>query len=629
MAGNIGNNDFNDRLEEQQSQAKTWMDKDTEINLDDEIFNQTVPMSKEELKSRKKREKRKNKKPFKISLMKKMMLYSLGPLLFMGLVVTLYTIITLRTTLKNTKEDSLTSFAKGVEGAIEKNCDGVLIVENNVLVMGEEKNQITPDYLDGFTDLGGIDLTLYYGDVSYATTFKDTSQNRLTGLRLAEDKVSDVISGNKKIVVDNDIVNGKKYYSAYVPLKDGNGKTVGAIVASQARSAVDNVVNRQIISLATIAGIILVVSTLIVGISSYSIANSTKKMEESLTAIADGYLSITVNLSALSRNDEIGTMARALQNTAKKMTDVIHDINSIIRRLIKASEKLGTSSEQSAVTAGEISSAVEEIAQGAIKQADDADKANDSVTEMGDGINSIVESLYSLKESTEIMLSADQQTDEIIAELVDSGKKTAGALEEVTRKVNDTDKSVSKIQEAVSLITNIAEETSLLSLNASIEAARAGEAGKGFSVVAIQIQKLADESSKSADRIRDAIEVLSKDSHASVQVMGEMSKAIITQQKQLELARKQFGKVSDGINTTINETKTIYGLSQTCADERVKVLDRIVNLSEISEKNVASTESTTGSMTNLNDSISLVSDSAKNLQKMASALENKIGFYKL
>lgn len=631
MAKDFNNSDINERIEEQRDQATSWIDKAKKAKYEDdqELFNQTGPMSKEEEKSFRKREKRKNKKAFKISLMKKMMLFSLGPLLFMGLVVTIYTIVTLKTTLKTMKTDSLTSFAKSVEGAIEKNSDGIIILDGNTLCIGEDNTAVAANYLDEFTDLGGTALTLFYGDTSYATTFADSNKNKLTGTKLSEEAMKDVIGAGKKLVLDKDVINGKKYYSAYVPLKDGTGKVVGAVVASQARSDVDNLVNRQVVSLAMIAGGILLVSTLIVGISSYSIANSIKKMEESLTAIEDGYLSITVNLSALSRSDEIGTMARALQNTAKKMTDIVHDINSIIRRLIKAGEKLGSSSEQSSLTASDISNAVEGISKGAIEQASDAEKANASVTEMGDGISSIVDSLSSLKETTEIMLDADKKSDEIIAELVESGKKTAVALDEVSRKVNDTDKSVSKIQEAVSLITNIAEETSLLSLNASIEAARAGEAGKGFSVVAIQIQKLADESSKSADRIRDAIEVLSKDSQASVQVMAEMSKAILNQQKKLELARKQFENVSEGINTTIAEAKTIYGLSQACADEREKVLDRISNLSNISEQNVSSTESTTGAMSELNDTINLVSDSAKNLQKMAVALEDKVSFYKL
>lgn len=612
-------NDINDRIEEQRAQARAWLKKEEE---------KAEKQRKEEERSARKRTKPK-REPMKISLMKKMMLFSLGPLLVMGIVITVYTIFTLSTTLKKMEQSSLSNFAISVRGSLENVAEGSLNVKDGVLYIGDNPIGNDVDYLDSFTSAGEIELSLYYDNKVYLSTIADGSGNRLVGGTLPDEVKSTVVGDSKLYSTDNDVINGEKYYSVYLPIRDSSKKTVGVLLACQKSSNVANVVNKQIFSLAGIASAILIVSAFIVGYSSFSIASSIKKMEESLTALADGYLSITVNLSALSRNDEIGTMARALQNTAKRMTGVVHEINSIIRRLVKAGDSLEESSEQSSVTAGGISSAVSEISKGAATQAEDVEKANLSVTEMGDGISSIVNSLSSLKESTEIMLDADKHSEDIIAELFESGKGTAVALEEVVKRVTETDKSVAKIEQAVSLITNIAEETSLLSLNASIEAARAGEAGRGFSVVAIQIQKLAEESSKSADRIRETIEELSKDSHSAVSVMAEMSDAIYEQQKKLELTKNQFEKVSKGIGTTITETKNIYGLSQNCAKERENVYGIIQSLSKVSESNADSSESTTEAMINLNDSIDLVADSAKNLQRIALELEDNVKFFKL
>lgn len=639
------NREFNDRLEELREQSQAWdeqekkaskavsaVEKEREAEAKEwnkkakKLKAEEAKLLREEEKSRKKRMKKK-RPPMKISLMKKMMLFSLCPLLVMGLVVTIYTIVSMKTTLKNTKLDSLSDFANSVRGGLE-NLDGDFAVNGGVLYIGDFAIGNQVNYLDDFSD-SGVKLSVYYGDTSYLTSFMDLKKNRLTGMKLPDIVKETVLTGSKEYATDKDIINGAKYYSVYVPLRGEGGKTVGVLLACQAKKTVDAVVNKQIFSLGLIAGVILIVSVFMVAYNSYTIASTTKKMEEGLTALADGYLSIPVNLNALSRNDEIGTMARALQNTAKRMTDVVHEINSIIRRLLRAGDKLEVSSAQSSDTAMGISNSVEEISRGAISQAGDVDKANMSVTTLGDEINSIVESLSSLKESTEIMLEADKQSETIIAELFESGKQTAVALDEVTQKVNETDKAVARIQEAVSVITNIADETSLLSLNASIEAARAGEAGRGFAVVAIQIQKLAEESSKSADRISETIAELSRDSHASVQVMGEMAEAINAQQKKLEIARNQFDKVSSGISSTISETKTIYSLSQNCASERENVLDIIQSLSAVSEQNAASTESTTIAMSDLNGTISLVADSASNLQKIAHQLEENVQFFKL
>lgn len=110
-----------------------------------------------------------------------------------------------------------------------------------------------------------------------------------------------------------------------------------------------------------------------------------------------------------------------------------------------------------------------------------------------------------------------------------------------------------KIRAAVDLITSIAEETNLLSLNASIEAARAGEQGRGFAVVAGQIQKLAEQSNESAGSIADIIGELLKDSENSVHIMEEVQEIMNEQQEKLQATRRQFMEVGDGIEVPLRQ----------------------------------------------------------------------------
>ena len=215
----------------------------------------------------------------------------------------------------------------------------------------------------------------------------------------------------------------------------------------------------------------------------------------------------------------------------------------------------------------------------------------------------------------------------IINDLSHSNDRTMSAIERIGRQVNATNESANKISEAIEIITNIAEETNLLSLNASIEAARAGEQGKGFAVVANQIQKLAEQSNESAQRIAEIIKELLQDSENTVAVMNEVQEIVDEQQEKLRETQSQFNDVSRGIDSSTDETSGIKDQTTHCDSARNKVVDVITNLSAISEQNAASTQETTASMQELNATINLLAESAGNLTKLSEDLEERISFF--
>ena len=168
-------------------------------------------------------------------------------------------------------------------------------------------------------------------------------------------------------------------------------------------------------------------------------------------------------------------------------------------------------------------------------------------------------------------------------------------------------------------------QTNLLSLNASIEAARAGEAGRGFAVVASEIQKLAEQSNRSANEIEKIIENLSEESAKSVAIMDDVKEIIDAQNRDVGETEKAFRLVKEDIDASIESIELIADKTKSLNEARERVIDVVHNLTSIAQENAASTEETLANATKVNDAINDVERQAETLKVIADNLTQMIG----
>ena len=223
----------------------------------------------------------------------------------------------------------------------------------------------------------------------------------------------------------------------------------------------------------------------------------------------------------------------------------------------------------------------------------------------------------------------EMKVSEIITELSKSNDKTIEAVERIAVQTEYTNVSAQKIKKAVALITSIADETSLLSLNASIEAARAGEAGRGFAVVASEISKLADQSNNSATEIEKIINELLIESNKTVDIMDEVKSIVSEQEEKLNLTKAEFENVSKGIESSVSSVENISGRIVELDIAKNGIIDVIQSLSAISEENAAATEETSASVQELDSTVGSLSEAAKDLKVIAEQLEQQISVFKV
>ncbi|MBR2275112.1 MAG: hypothetical protein IJ873_03505, partial [Lachnospiraceae bacterium] len=388
-------------------------------------------------------------------------------------------------------------------------------------------------------------------------------------------------------------------------------------------------IRRNLVLTVVVAVIVMILSIIFCVSTAVKIAKATNMIKDSLLKLGKGDLTTEVDERVLKRQDEIGDMARGTEEFIKVLRNIVSKIQESAGSVLDSGDNLENMASQTSQTADEIAHAVDDVSKGAVSQAEDIENATMRVNEMGVIIETIVQNIESLNNTSADMQDSGNQAATIKQELSDSSDKMTQAVLGVAKNVEATDESVKMIEDAVQLISNVASQTNLLSLNASIEAARAGEAGRGFAVVASEIQNLSEESNSSAQRISEIVKSLSEDSKASMSMMDEVKTRLTEQQEKLNQTKEMFTNVTGGIVTSREGTATINDEAQECDQSRNGVVDIISNLSAISEENAASTQQTTASMQELNATITLLAEQAKGLKGLAEGMSEACDFFKL
>ena len=227
------------------------------------------------------------------------------------------------------------------------------------------------------------------------------------------------------------------------------------------------------------------------------------------------------------------------------------------------------------------------------------------------------------------MLFRSRQAYEALQTLLTIGKKTSQEVTVLKEETNNTNTSAQKINDAVSLIQDIAQQTNLLSLNASIEAARAGDSGRGFAVVAEEIRNLSEESSKGAKQIAEIVNQLIYNSDISVERMGSVEQNVDTQMQHLDGLDTTFTGLGTEIRKVSSVSESILDQTKQITAMKDDISSIIEQLAAISEENAASTQETSASMQDLSCAIDECTAGAEKLLKLGEDLKGKADDFRL
>ena len=388
-----------------------------------------------------------------------------------------------------------------------------------------------------------------------------------------------------------------------------------------------NTVKRYMgIASAVIAIVLIIVLIYCIRITEY-IRKSLRILDSDINTIAQKDLSKTIAES--KSTDEIGSLSRAAISMQANLASVIGLINNSSSELAQAGSSINEQSAAADDAMKNINKAVNEMAITATEQAGDvqsiAQNMNDLQTMME---NSTEASKVLASESSDIKEATDQGM-ESINQLTAVTEQSTEAFDKIFALMDGIAGSASRIGEASGLISDIASQTNLLSLNASIEAARAGEAGKGFAVVASEIRQLAEQSSASAETINSMLEELQKATEITQAQSLNVQRCVKAQSDSVNETRDKFKKIVVSVERINSGIDKISGVNEEIDKSISAVSELVASLSAASEENAASSEAIAATSQQVSDGISEMTASCSKVNSSAQELVSVVGQFKL
>lgn len=539
------------------------------------------------------------------------------PVLAVGIIGGVLSIVNMKSGITEQAYAGMEAAALSIGNVFEAKDEGdYFINEENKLCKGSMIISDADELVDDLKKDTGFDVTVFYGDTRYLTTIVDESGKRQVGTQASADVVETVLQNGKFLGSDKVKIAGERYICFYIPIyQNSGGKPVGMIFLGEKYDAVNSKIVGSTSNIMLPVTIVMLLTVVIAYFLGKTIVEPINKSIGYLKELEEGKLGFEIEKTLLERKDIIGDMCKSIQDLKKGLAEIIVSIKNQCEILEDNSKTCHETADGLHESTEQISAAVQQVAASTMSQAKDAEDANTNMSAMGDLIEGITESSDTAKNT--------------IADLLSSMKEVEKAVAFIAQQTNETHESVEKIGEVTELISSIAFQTNILSLNASIEAARAGEYGRGFAVVSSEIQQLAQKSNESAQQIHEILDELRANSDKAIEGMNGVKDKVRLQRKQIEKTGEVFGNMESAIGRTDARAELHADSEQSLNQARRKTMSVVHNVAAASEEIAASMEETAASVTMVAEMAQEMGNQANALKQVTDTLNNQIDHFSI
>lgn len=479
--------------------------------------------------------------------------------------------------------------------------------------------------VDGLKEKTGVDITFFYKDTAVMTSITNEDSQRWIGMQAGDNIQKYTLGQGAELWYKNIEIDGKMCHAYIIPItQSSDDSVIGAIMASQSVDNLNGLVNRYVLISVIISLVILLVVIVFIFWYIGALTKVLHDVRRVLLKVSMGDMSDD-RLIETKRTDEFGELAQGTEKLRVKISELLSETQQGAAKLKEAVDRLNVTSEQVISAAKETSSNVEQINTTANVQKDNTKNASEDVEFTNNAINLMLEQIGDINQLSNEMDASARESQVILEGLLESSRNSQETAQNISKQVEVTNASVQQIQSVTDYITDIAEETNLLALNASIEAARAGEVGKGFAVVAQQIQKLAEQSNNSAVQIGKNIQELVDKTEGIVSSVAIIGDTLKEQEESVDRTKKIFDQLTESIvnvNQKQNDMQKNVGEMDQAKESMSKLIGELTDSAEDSASASENAEQMTEQMVEEMEGLaSLTSDLTDLANKLNDNLE--------
>ena len=556
---------------------------------------------------------------------------TIGPVVLLGLLSIFFMLTTVRSSMMEEIEEGLKGTAAATLAAYDQNTGDYMESSNGDIWKGSYNISRSESLVDRIRDNTGMDVTFFYGDRRIMTSAVDSNGDRILNSPAGDRILEKVLQNGEEYFSSAVSLDGVMNYGYFMPVyqNGSDDEIIGMVFVGTDKENKDAVVNGIIFG---IGAAVCVAMILCIGVGlrlATSISHNIKKSISIMGKVAEGDLTVWVDDKMLKRKDEIGDLSRVTVKLKDTLKGILKGISENSASLLEASRALGNAADTTNGTMNEVQNAVSQVVANSTEQSKNSESTSENMRIMGEHITETSTEVDTLNQNAASMQKSSKKTADTLAQLCHINEEVERIIGEVKEQTDRTNASIQKINAAMEFITSIAEETNLLSLNASIEAARAGESGRGFAVVADQIKKLAEQSNQSGHEIEETTKALMEDSAQEMEIMQRMQEIIIEQSGSMQETRANVSEVLKEIEASMQSILQIRESTGRLAESRGEVMEAVEQLSQIAHDNVDSTQQTYTETQEVLDTFKQVYDSAGQLKKIADELAESMQYFKI
>jgi methyl-accepting chemotaxis protein len=349
--------------------------------------------------------------------------------------------------------------------------------------------------------------------------------------------------------------------------------------------------------------------------------------EDVMDAAADGDLSVRVETE--SRSEAMVAIGESLNDMLDDIERTVANVKRFASHVSNAVVDVEGSAEQMMATGEEVSDSVSEISQGAARQTDQLGEVASEMNTLSASAQQVAATVDDVAATSQQAAAAGELGKDAAEEALSEMDAVEAATERTATEIEELDAEMEAIGDIVEVITEIAEQTNMLALNASIEAARTDAEGDGFAVVADEVKNLAEETKESAAEIEGRIERVQEKTAQSVEGMSETSERISAGVETVEGAIDALEEIAEYVEETDGRIQEIQAATDDQAQSSSAVVQMVDDVASISEETTSQAESVSEAADAQTDTLAEVRDDADDLAERAAELSRLLDDFRV